>query len=127
VGNGNREVPHPSVQVGQYQQYLADTHSAFYEGDHPILLAACSYLHNYEIRPDDALMAPKFSDTIARYPVFGADSVDGLMGYLRGRLPAGKGESVLGSNRAEQVSTKPQAHGLCCGDNCWPRALGTAR
>lgn len=78
VGGKNREVPHPSVQVGQYQQYLADTHTAFYEGDHPIRLSACSYLHNYEIRPGDALMAPKFSDVIDLYPVFGADAVDGF-------------------------------------------------
>ena len=105
TGGRNREVSHPSVQVGQYQQYLADTHSAFYEGDHPIRLGACSYLHNYEIRPNDVLMAPKFSDTIARYPVFGADAVDGLRDYLRARLPTGKGESVLA--RIEQSKYRP--------------------
>ncbi len=105
VGGRNREVAHPSVQVGQYQQYLADTHSAFYEGDHPIQLGACSYLHNYEIRSNDVLMAPKFSDAIARYPVFGADGVDGLKDYLRGRVPAGKGEPVL--TRIEQSRYRP--------------------
>lgn len=105
VGGKNREVVHPSVQVGQYQQYLADTHSAFYEGDHPIRLGACSYLHNYEIRPNDALIAPKFTDTLARYPVFGADAVDGLTDYLRDRLPTGKGESVLA--RIEQSKYRP--------------------
>ncbi len=70
VGGKHREVPHPSVQVGQYQQYLADTHSAFYEGDDPIRLGACSYLHNYEMRLNDVLLAPKFSETIAKYPGF---------------------------------------------------------
>ena len=105
VGGKNREVAHPSVQVGQYQQYLADTHSAFYEGDHPIQLGACSYLHNYEIRSNDVLMAPKFSDAIARYPVFGADGVDGLKDYLRGRVPTGKGEPVL--TRIEQSKYRP--------------------
>jgi hypothetical protein len=105
VGGRNREVPHPSVQVGQYQQYLADTHSAFYEGDHPIRLGACSYLHNYEIKPDDVLIAPKFSDTIARYPVFGADAVDGLTDYLRGRLAGGQGALVLA--RIEQSTYRP--------------------
>ena len=55
-----REVAHPSVQVGQYQQYLADTHSAFYEGDHPIRLGACSYLHNYEIRVNDVYWRRSF-------------------------------------------------------------------
>ena len=105
VGGRNREVAHPSVQVGQYQQYLADTHSAFYEGDHPIQLRACSYLHNYEIRPDDALLAPKFTDTIARYPLFGSAAVDDLTGYLRERLSAGHGESVLA--RIEQSTNRP--------------------
>lgn len=105
VGSRNREVPHPSVQVGQYQQYLADTHSAFYEGDHPIRLGACSYLHNYEIRPDDVLLAPKFSEAIARYPVFGADAVDDLKGYLHDRLATGEGASVLA--RIEQSKYRP--------------------
>ena len=105
VGGKNREVAHPSVQVGQYQQYLADTHSAFYEGDHPILLGACSYLHNYEIRANDVLVAPKFTDTLARYPIFGADGVDGLKDYLRGRVPTGRGELVLA--RIEQSKYRP--------------------
>jgi DUF2075 family protein len=105
VGGKNREVPHPSVQVGQYQQYLADTHSAFYEGDHPIQLGACSYLHNYDIHPNDVLLAAKFSDTIAQYPVFGSDAVDELTGYLRKSLGAGRGEPVLA--RIERSTYRP--------------------
>jgi len=105
VGGNYREVAHPSVQVGQYQQYLADTHSAFYEGDHPIQLGACSYLHNYEIRPDDVLLAPKFAKTIARYPLFGSAAVDDLTCYLRVRLSAGEGNSVLA--RIEQSAYRP--------------------
>jgi hypothetical protein len=105
VGGKNREVAHPSVQVGQYQQYLADTHSAFYEGDHPIRLGACSYLHNYEIHRDDVLLAPKFADTIAQYPLFGSAAVDELTGYLRERLSIGHGESVLA--RIEQSTYRP--------------------
>ena len=105
VGGKNRELAHPSVQVGQYQQYLADTHSAFYEGDHPIRLGACSYLHNYQIRPSDVLLAPKFSTTIANYPVFGSDGVDGLADYLRSRLEAGNGQPVLA--RIEQSKYRP--------------------
>jgi uncharacterized protein len=95
VGGANREVPHPSVQVGQYQQYLADTHSAFHEGDNPVQLSACSYLHNYQIRATDVLLAPKFSETVARYPVFGSDAVDDLTGFLRTRLGSGEGKRVL--------------------------------
>jgi len=105
VGGRNRDRPHPSVQVGQYQQYLADMHSAFYEGDNPIQLGACSYLHNYEIKRNDALLAPKFSDVIARYPVFGSDAVDSLKDYLRDRLVMGQGEAVLA--RIEQSKYRP--------------------
>jgi uncharacterized protein len=105
VGGRNREVAHPSVQVGQYQQYLADTHSAFYEGDHPIRLGACSYLHNYEVQPNDTLVAPKFSDVLARYPLFGSDAVDALKNYLRDRLITGQGRGVL--HRIEQSKYRP--------------------
>ncbi len=105
LGGRHREVLHPSVQVGNYQQYLADTHSAFYEGENPIRLNACSYLHNYDVTPADVLLAPKFSDTVARYPLFGSDAVDGLKDYLRDRLAAGQGEGVLA--RIEQSKYRP--------------------
>ncbi len=105
VGGKHRELPHPSVQVGQYQQYLADTHSAFYEGDHPIRLGACAYLHNYHIQPNDVLRAPNFSATLANYPVFGSDGVDDLSDYLKTRLAAGDGQQVLA--RIEQSKYRP--------------------
>src|SRR5689334_7975284 len=47
VGGRERELLHPSVQVGQYRQYLEDTNTAFHEGPEPIRLSSCSYLHNY--------------------------------------------------------------------------------
>lgn len=105
VGGRIRDVAHPSVQVGQYQQYLADTHSAFYEGDHPIGLDACSYLHNYEIGPDDVLLAGKFAESISKFPLFGSDSVDDLTGYLHERVGAGQGSAVLA--RIEQSTNRP--------------------
>lgn len=42
VGGAVRDVLHPSAQVGQYKMYLEDTHTAFYEGDKPVNLAACT-------------------------------------------------------------------------------------
>src|SRR5438093_845405 len=47
VGGRERDVLHPSVQVGQYLQYLEDTHTAFYDGPTPVQLSGCAYLHNY--------------------------------------------------------------------------------
>ncbi len=105
IGGAHREVAHPSVQVGQYQQYLSDMHSAFHEGADPIRLSACSYLHNYQIRPKDVLLESKFSETIARYPVFGSDAVDDLSGFLKARLGTGSGKPVLA--RIEQSKYRP--------------------
>ena len=68
VGGRQREILHPSVQAGQYRQYLEDTHTAFYEGPTPIQLSACSYLHNYLPEPADAILAPKFSDVLRDTP-----------------------------------------------------------
>jgi uncharacterized protein len=42
IGGQQRDVLHPSVQVGQYRQYLEDTHEAFHEEPAPIRLSACS-------------------------------------------------------------------------------------
>jgi hypothetical protein len=36
VGGANREVLHPSAQVGRYRMYLSDTHTAFHEGENPL-------------------------------------------------------------------------------------------
>ena len=95
VGGRQREVPHPSAQVGQYRQYLADSHTAFHEGDEPVKLSACSYLHNYTPKADDPLLAPKFADALKAYPVFGADGTDALSGFLQERLSDGHGRAVL--------------------------------
>lgn len=105
VGGRQRDVLHPSVQVGQYRQYLADTHSAFHEGERPVGLTACSYLHNYVINADDAITAPKFADVLQANPLFDADSADRLAGFLGGKLSAGAGKQVLA--RVEQSKFKP--------------------
>lgn len=100
VGGRHREVLHPSVQVGQYQQYLEDTHSAFYEGDCPIKLSACSYLHNYTRINSDPLFAPKFEAVMREYPLFDADGAEALSEHLGERVRTGSGRPVL--DRIEQ-------------------------
>jgi len=105
VGGREREVLHPSVQVGQYQQYLEDTHSAFYEGNSPVRLNACSYLHNYFAPTDDPIRAEKFGDALKNYPLFDADEVDSLQGYLKFRLDGGQGRPVL--DRIEESRYRP--------------------
>lgn len=95
VGGGQREVLHPSVQVGQYKMYLADGHTAFHEGQNPIALHACAYLHNYSFHQNDVLLMDKFQDQVNRHPVFSADDVDDFYKYLRTPLMKGQGKDVL--------------------------------
>ncbi len=105
IGGNLREVPHPAVQVGQYHQYLIDTHTAFYSDSNPILLQACSYLHNYSYINEDALLSAKFSTVLQKYPLFSADDVRDLAQYLDQNLGRGKGLSIL--NKVEQSKHRP--------------------
>lgn len=95
VGHAKRDVLHPSVQVGRYQMYLEDVHTVFNDGESPVLLNACSYLHNYNYFKEDVLFADKFTNALARYPLFTADDVNKLMNYLQQRLSSGQGLEIL--------------------------------
>ncbi len=105
VGGAEREVLHPSAQVGQYATYLEDVHTAFYEPPKPIKLSACSYLHNYRFVSDEILLTEKFSGILGSYPVFSMDDVDPLSDFLRTRLRGGFGMDVLG--RIEDGKYRP--------------------
>ena len=95
VGGRNRTLLHPSVQVGHYRQYLEDTHTAFHEGPNPIVLSACSYLHNYRIEAGDPIVAPKFEEALKTDPLFDLDDAEHLAQHLRNHLGAGGGRPVL--------------------------------
>ena len=105
VGGRERELLHPSVQVGQYRQYLEDTHSAFHEEPKPIRLSACSYLHNYLPVKDDPILAPKFQSVLKENPLFDADDAEVLGGFLAKRLALGCGRPVL--DRVDQGRMRP--------------------
>jgi len=95
VGGRKAEVLHPSVQVGQYKMYLEDTHTAFYDGVNPVVLNACTYLHNYNHDPQDIIFSQKFKEALKKYPLFTADETDKLSDYLSNRLEKGHGVDVL--------------------------------
>lgn len=105
VGGANRDVLHPSAQACQYRDYLADMHTAFYEGTKPVLLSACSYLHNYEAAEDDSLFRPRYREVLEEAPAFCADDIDPLVSYLTHRLGRGEGRPVL--DRVEQSKYRP--------------------
>ena len=104
VGGSKRELLHPSAQVGQYEMYLRDTHTAFHNGDY-IDLEACSYLHNYIKHPGDVIFSDKFKSILNRNPIFTADDVDSFIEYLRSRLSDGEGLEVL--QKVEQSEYRP--------------------
>jgi len=105
VGGAQRELLHPSSQVGQYHQYLADTHTAFYGGANPVCLNACAYLHNYHAVADDVLYRSQFQPLLDQFPSFTADDVDSLANFLAKRLEGGKGMPVL--EKVERSSYRP--------------------
>lgn len=105
VGGTNRELLHPSAQVGRYRMYLSDTHSAFHETENPVSLSACAYLHNYPHDPDDVLYDSKFEIVLKSDPIFTMDDAPALMGYLRERMIAGQGMEVL--KRVEESRYRP--------------------
>lgn len=105
LGGANRETLHPSVQVGGYQHYLLDTHTAFYEGEEPVSLSSCSYLHNYSFAKDDPLLDPKFNKYLEHFPLFTEDDVDRISEFLFSRMDRGDGLDVL--NRIETSKYRP--------------------
>ena len=105
VGGRQRELLHPSIQAGQYRQFLEDSHTAFHEGSTPIRLSACAYLHNYVAPEGDPILASKFDAALKVNPLFDADGADGLSAFLISRLLTGNGAAVL--DRVENSKYRP--------------------
>ncbi len=102
---GRRELLHPSVQVSRYKRYLKDTHTAFYQEPNPVILNACAYLHNYSVYSEDILFSEKFATALLNSPLFTADDVNKLSGYLTKKLELGSGVDVL--KRIEESKYRP--------------------
>ncbi|MEJ2655866.1 MAG: DUF2075 domain-containing protein [Desulfobacterales bacterium] len=105
IGGAQREVLHPSVQVGKYKMYLEDMHPAFYEPPDKIKLNACSYLHNYHYEINDTIYDDKFSEALKHCPTFSADDFDALTSFLQSHLEAGNGYDIM--KRAEENRYRP--------------------
>lgn len=95
VGQRERDVLHPSVQVGNYRQYLSDQLVALHEGETSIRLNACSYLHNYSLEDQDPLLDDKFKAVLRKNPIFSKDDVDKLVSYLSELIPQSDNGSVI--------------------------------
>ncbi len=58
------------VELKQWEKCGAATHTAFHEGDNPVSLAACAYLHNYPYDSEDVLYDRKFDGVLKSNPIF---------------------------------------------------------
>jgi len=105
VGKAEREMLHPSAQARQYQWYLEDTHTAFYEEPNPVRLSSCAYLHNYAPAKNDVILSSALRRSLREFPTFTADDVDALARHLLDRLSSGEGWPVL--QRIEQSKYRP--------------------
>lgn len=93
MGGRLRDVLHPSKQVGNYQRYLLDVHTAFSSSS--IGLQACSYLHNLRYDETAELFDDRHRDLLAVNPAFAGDQVDDLINFLDGNVGAGQGGPIL--------------------------------
>jgi DUF2075 family protein len=94
VGGRLRDVLHPSKQVGQYQRYLLDVHTAF-STESSVGLQACAYAHNLRHDPTSELFDSKWSHLLTRNPLYAGDQSDALTDYLVAGLGHGEGLDVL--------------------------------
>jgi len=93
VAGAVRDELHPSVQVGQYHQYLEDFNPIFSSGD--VGLSACSYLHNWNFDSGSEFFHPRHRSAIARYPLFAGDQTKELASFMTSRVDHGDGSRVL--------------------------------
>ncbi len=90
-----RDEPHPSIQVRNYETYLADMHEAFYAPPAPVGLASCSYLHNFTYDPKSPLYDVRFTPVLAHHPLFAKNQAEELSDFLRRRIAGAGGYEVL--------------------------------
>lgn len=93
IGRGLRDVLHPSRQVGNYEEYLRDTHTVFERGE--VGLASCAYLHNLFHAKEHELFKPRFAPILESYPLFTGDQAPALTEYLSRFVGEGDGMGVL--------------------------------
>lgn len=93
VAGRQRDVLHPSRQVGQYEQYLRDVHSVF--ATDRVRLSACAFLHNLAFSSTSEIFNARHDALLTEFPVFTSERVEQLHAFLKERLGGGEGLSVL--------------------------------
>jgi len=93
IAGRKKDVLHPSLQVGQYEQYLRDMHGVFSKGE--VGLGSCAFLHNMSYDATSEIYADRHADILSSYPLFSGDQQDGLIEYMDRRIGRGNGQDVL--------------------------------
>lgn len=94
IGGRPRVEPHPSAQAQAYRDHLSDFCKAF-QGDGAVTLWSCAYCHNYTEPGARGLFDRQFDALRQDSPTFGARDADRMAEFLRERLVADEGPSVV--------------------------------
>lgn len=90
-----RDTLHPCIQVDRYREFLVDANAAFEDGDSPIALASCAYLHNYHLGATDPLNDAKFESVLQSSPLFDAEALESLVEFIGQRVRNGRNLTIL--------------------------------
>jgi uncharacterized protein len=93
LGNGQREVVHPSYQAWSYAALLEGFNEAVYSGG--IQVQPCAYLHNYS--RDGVIDHPHYSDYIDKAPLFlkGGSDRERLREFIKKHVKHGDNRTLL--------------------------------
>jgi len=104
VGQGEREVPHPSYQAWSYVSMLQDFNSAVQ--DEEISLWPCAYLHNCE--EEEVVRNAFYQAHLDRAPVFLRNETQQLTDFLKKHVRFGDKNSIL--YKIDQGKIMPSKH-----------------
>ncbi|MCX8013694.1 MAG: DUF2075 domain-containing protein [Rectinema sp.] len=93
VGHNERQVIHPSYQAYSYNMFLLDMNVAVHEKK--VHGYACAYLHNYQKKPSEPLLAPQYLDIVNKAPVFFKHDAKKLQDYIYHKVGLGKGQNII--------------------------------
>ncbi len=103
VGQGMREVMHPSYQAFSYKQFMIDMNTAVCE--HELRPYSCAYLHNYKRKSPEPLLSKQYENVYKDTPIFFKEDVSYLEAFISGKVGQGKGIEIVDS--LEQSKIRP--------------------
>lgn len=84
---------HPSYQANSYQSLLTNFNEEIYNSE--IFGSSCAFLHNYQKKEPEPLLAPEYEEIIKETPIFFRDEAEKLQDFIKKYVGEGKGEQIL--------------------------------